>query len=109
MGAETTKGPVVYLTEQSPATFKVALQRTGLLQRRDLEVVTWAGVSHLSWPEVVRLSIRECKRIGAALLVVDTIGQFTRVSGRCRKQRGGRTPRHAAASTGRCRGSRCHG
>jgi hypothetical protein len=81
MGMATAKGPVVYLSEQSKATFKVALQRAGLLHREDLLVITWTEASRIPWPELVSLAIRECKRIGAILLVVDTIGQFTGLEG----------------------------
>jgi hypothetical protein len=81
VGHATTKGPVVYLTEQSDSTFKVALQRAGLLHRNDLIVVTWAEASKFPWAEVVRLAVQKCKQIGAILLVVDTIGQFTGLIG----------------------------
>jgi hypothetical protein len=81
MGASTTKGPVMYLTEQSSLTFKVALQRAGLLERQDLRILTWAEASGLAWPDLMCLARRECKRIGAVLLVVDTLGQFTGLVG----------------------------
>ena len=79
--SETIKGPVVYLTEQSDWTFRVALDRAGLQGSKDLRILTWPQATRLPWPEVVRSSVTECKRIGAVLLVVDTIGQFTGLVG----------------------------
>lgn len=81
LGSKTTKGPVIYLTEQTGATFRVALERAGLLGSNDLRMLTWSQASRLPWLEVVRRSVMECKRIGAVLLVVDTIGQFTGLFG----------------------------
>jgi len=81
LGMGTTKGPVLYLSEQSDATIKVALQRAGLLHRTDLRVLTWAEASWLLWPELVRLALKKCQEVGAVMLVVDTIGQFTGLAG----------------------------
>ena len=35
MGQPTTKSAVIYLTEQPPASFRVALERADLLSRED--------------------------------------------------------------------------
>ena len=88
LGSRTSKGPVIYLTEQSDATFRVALGRAGLLGSKDLRMLTWTEISGLEWAEVVRISLTECKRIGAVLLVVDTIGQFTGLVGEAENNAG---------------------
>jgi hypothetical protein len=81
MGMATTQTPVVYLSEQSDSSFRVALQRAGLLSRKDLRIVTWSEASRLPWADLVRIAIQECTKIGAQLLVIDTIGQFTGLAG----------------------------
>jgi hypothetical protein len=69
------------LSEQSDFSFKVALQRAGLLEREDLRIVTWSEACRLPWADLVRIAIQECREIGAKLLVIDTIGQFTGLAG----------------------------
>lgn len=81
LGSGTSRGPVVYLTEQSDPTFRPALGRAGLGSSKDLLILTWSQVSRQPWPHVVRAAVTECKRIGAVLLIVDTIGQFTGLVG----------------------------
>ena len=81
LGEPTTKSPVVYLTEQSEATFRVALERAGLLGRHDLSVLFWHETIGTSWPEIVKAARVECRRIEAKLLIVDTLAQFTGIDG----------------------------
>ena len=81
MGQPTTKTPVVYLTEQPPAFFRVALERADLLDREDLAVLLWHESIGIPWPEVVSEAVKECQCRGAFLLVVDTIAQFTNLKG----------------------------
>ncbi|MBI4464507.1 MAG: AAA family ATPase, partial [Acidobacteria bacterium] len=81
MGEPTTKGPVVYLTEQPPQSFRVALERAGLLGRDDFIVLYWHEVARLPWEVIVREAVMECRRRGASLLVVDTLGRFTGIEG----------------------------
>jgi hypothetical protein len=81
LGSGTSRGPIVYLTEQSDPTFRSALGRAGLGGSENLLILTWSQVSRQPWPDVVRAAVTECKRIGAVLLIVDTIGQFTGLVG----------------------------
>lgn len=81
LGQPTTKTPVVYLTEQPPASFRVAMARAGLLGRDDFVVLSWNQTLGLSWDVVVRMAVEECKRRGSRLLVVDTLAQFARLEG----------------------------
>lgn len=81
MGQPTMPTPVVYLTEQPQASFRVTLGRAGLLGRKDFVVLFWNKTSGMSWAEVMEQSVAKCKSIGAGLLVVDTIAQFARLVG----------------------------
>ena len=81
MGYPTTKTKVIYLTEQSDATFKTALSRAGLVEREDFFVLPWGETLGIKWPEVVRFAVDEAKAKGAGLLVVDTLSQFAGIRG----------------------------
>ena len=81
MGRPVAQSPVVYLTEQTPTTFREALRRAGLLDRDDLHVLFWRDTVGAPWQAVVQAAIAECRRRGAKLLVVDTLGQFAGLKG----------------------------
>jgi hypothetical protein len=81
MGEPTTKSPVVFLTEQPKASFRVALRRADLLGREDLIVLYRSRVIGLTWDAICRLAVEECKRRSAGLLVVDTLSQFAGLEG----------------------------
>jgi hypothetical protein len=81
LGRKTNPTPIVYLTEQSPATFVQALKRADLLNREDFRVLFWHDTIGVSWPEIVAAARAEARRIGARLLIVDTVGQFSGVRG----------------------------
>jgi hypothetical protein len=81
LGRETTKTAVVYLSEQPDASFRQALTAAGLLDRDDFHVLSYFDVRGLPWPEVADSALRESQRVGAQLLVVDTLGQFAQLAG----------------------------
>ena len=81
MGEPTSKTPIVYLTEQNSTTFRVAMERAGLLGRDDFVVLSWADTVSARWEVVVQEAVSECKRRGARLLVVDTMAQFAGLHG----------------------------
>ncbi len=81
LGEPTTKTGVVYLTEQSPNTFREVLDRADLMERDDLTVLPWGETSGFGWEEVVRAAANEAVARGAGLLVVDTLPQFARLKG----------------------------
>jgi hypothetical protein len=81
LGKPTRKTPTVYLTEQPIVSFRQAMERAGLLGRDDFHVLLHSDTRGMSWPEVVAHAVRECKRVGARLLVVDTLPQFARLKG----------------------------
>jgi hypothetical protein len=81
LGHPTTKGPVVMLTEQPPASLRAALVRAGLAQRDDFILLSWAEAAGSAWPEIVAKAEEACRNIGARVLVVDTLPQFAGLRG----------------------------
>lgn len=81
LGQQTTKSPVVYLTEQSAGTFRVALERANLLSQEELHVHFAHNSRGMSWSDLVGRSLRKCMKHEARLLVVDTLGQFANLTG----------------------------
>jgi hypothetical protein len=81
LGRPTLKTPTVYLTEQPAVSFRQTMKRAGLLGRDDLHILFRSKVPRISWPEIVAATVAECKRVGAVLLVVDTLPQFAGLSG----------------------------
>ena len=77
----TSTTPIVYLTEQNSPSFRVAMERAGLLGRDDFIVLAWADTVGVRWEVVVHKAVSECKRRGARLLVVDTMAQFAGLQG----------------------------
>jgi hypothetical protein len=81
LGRPTQKSRVVYLTEQTGATFREVLRRAGLLDREDLFVLPWHDTFGYRWPSVVSEAVAKADREGAGLLVVDTLPQFAGLRG----------------------------
>jgi len=77
----TRYSPIVYLTEQSAPSFKRNLKRSGLLGRSDFHILLWSKVRGWKWEDVVTLARRKCAAVGAGILIVDTLGQFSGVRG----------------------------
>jgi hypothetical protein len=65
------KGAVVYLTEQPSASFRVSLNRAGLLEGVNLFILPFNAVAGMQWPTIARMATEKCKEVGALLLVVD--------------------------------------
>jgi 5S rRNA maturation endonuclease (ribonuclease M5) len=81
LGRRTARSPVVFLTEQSRGTFRPALSRAHLTERDDLSILYAHKAATLSWPQIVASAVEECLRIGAQLLVVDTLPALSRLRG----------------------------
>jgi hypothetical protein len=81
MGEPTTKTKVVWLTEQTPATFRKVLERASLTDRDDVVVVHWHDAIGIGWEDVAALATEKALEIGAGVLVVDTLGQFAGIRG----------------------------
>lgn len=81
LGVQTDPGPVVYLTEQTPTTFREILERSHLSESNDLHILPWHDVRADKWPIVVQEAIDKAKREGAKVLIVDTLPQFAGLRG----------------------------
>jgi hypothetical protein len=81
MGEPTAKSRVVYLTEQSPTSFRKVLERAGLTEREDLLVLHWHDTIGAEWPAVAKTTADKAMEFGADVLVVDTLGQFAGIRG----------------------------
>jgi hypothetical protein len=77
----TMQSPVVYLTEQPPASFREALRRASLLTRDDFVVLLFHTTISIPWEQVVNAAYLEMQRRGAKVLVVDTLPQFAGLKG----------------------------
>jgi hypothetical protein len=81
LGKPTTQTGVLYLTEQSGASLRESLRRTGLLGRKDLVILRWADTLGMAWPDVVAAARAEAKKRGCGVLVTDTLSQFAGLRG----------------------------
>jgi hypothetical protein len=81
LGQPTLKTPVVYLTEQPSVSFREAMQRAKLLGREDFVVLSFTETRGMEWSQVASAAVAECKRVGALLLVIDTLSQFAGLTG----------------------------
>ncbi len=76
MGEPTKKTPVVLLTEQPPRSLREALRRAGLLGCQDLWLLFRHEVAGKPWSTVVDAAVKCCLKVGAKLLIVDTLAPF---------------------------------
>jgi hypothetical protein len=81
LGRPTLKTSTVYLTEQPAVSFRQTIKRAGLLGRHDFHFLLRSDVPPMAWSEVVAAAVDECERIGAKLLIIDTLPQFAELPG----------------------------
>ena len=79
LGETAMKGSVIYLTEERTSSFVDALRRTGLGERGDLIIRQYRPED--AWADVVRETMAEARRVGAVLIVVDTLPVFAGLPG----------------------------
>lgn len=84
LGRQIIAGPVVYVSEESAGTLAHKLPAIGAIRvlTRD------AAWPKPSWPELVTGSVAEAQRIGAALLVVDTLPYWAALPAEAEKDAG---------------------
>jgi len=104
LGISTKKGPVVYLTEQAWPSFRQALRRARLLKRDDFAFLLCPETIGKPWEEIARAAVKECKKRGARVLIIDTIAPFAGLAGATENDSGhvlgALRPLQAAASAG---------
>ncbi len=76
----TRKTAVVMLTEERPTTFRRNLKRIGLLETDSLYVLFHHDLERTPWPAVMAQAIAKCREVGAELLIIDTLAQFSGIS-----------------------------
>ena len=81
MGYPTIKSPIVYLTEQPDASFRVAIGRAGLDQREDFFILSYKDTFSSDWEAIAQAAHAKCAEIGSRLLCVDTLPQFAGMEG----------------------------
>lgn len=81
MGEPTDAGPAVILSEQSAATLRESLRRGDLLDRSDVHVLYRTECVGLEWAEIVAEAVAKCRDVGANLLLIDTLTQFSGLRG----------------------------
>ena len=81
MGEPTTKTEIVCLSEQPPSSWRKTLERAGLLGREDFHTLYFRDIRGVGWPDVADEAVEYCRRVGAGLLIVDTLGQFAGIAG----------------------------
>lgn len=98
------KGAVVYLTEQPSASFRVALERAGLLGVQNLFMLPFNAVIGMEWRDIARIATEKCRQVGAILLVIDTLSHFSGLDGDSENDSGAAIscmkPLQEAAATG---------
>lgn len=75
LGYPTVKGAVVYLTEQTDASFRFAAEKAGVLGREDFVFLSWHDRA-ATWKATVEAAVAKAREIGAALVVVDTLSRW---------------------------------
>jgi hypothetical protein len=88
MGRATTKGVVVYLSEQTKSTFKVSARGTGLLQNHDVHVLLRSRVWANNWTTIIREAVAYCLEVEAVLLIIDTLGRWAGLVGEAENNSG---------------------
>ena len=79
---------VVLASEESRATLREALARAGLDHELRLHVIAGGAARRLSWPELMAAAVSECERVGAPLLVVDTLPGLALLGGEAENDAG---------------------
>jgi AAA domain/Toprim-like len=81
LGEPTTKTPIVYLTEQPPSSWRITLERAGLLGREDFHTLYFKDARGTAWSDVADGAAEHCLKVGAGMLIIDTLGQWAGITG----------------------------
>ena len=104
LGYRTSRTTVLYLSEQPIASLHPAVERAGLLGQKDFIVLQHCNTRGKSWAEVAAATVAESKRVGASVIVVDTLSQFAGLVGDAENNAGdaleAMLPLQAAAAEG---------
>ncbi len=79
LGYPANRAGVLYLTEERAPTFRANLERAGVLDAEGFALLLHHEAGELTWPEMVVAAADHAVKIGAALLVVDTLSHWAGV------------------------------
>jgi hypothetical protein len=80
-GQPTTYSPVVYLTEQSGPSFRRSLRRSGLVDGDAFHLLLWGDTEGWEWGQLIPEVLAKVEEVGAHVLIIDTLAQFSGVRG----------------------------
>jgi DNA polymerase I-like protein with 3'-5' exonuclease and polymerase domains len=80
LGGHTRKTKVIFLTEQSPNSFRKVL-RHARLERDDIKVLYWHEVRGVDWESLIAAVGKEAKAFGALVIVIDVISRWASFAG----------------------------
>lgn len=81
IGQPCRKSAVVYLSEQGDSSFMQALKRARLVEHDNLHIFSWHLGRTLTWPHAVAVAAEHATKVGAGLLIVDTLGRWASIAG----------------------------
>lgn len=81
MGHPTTKTSIVYISEESEVTFRIALERAHIGPRDDFHVLFWRETLGKKWPDAMAEAVTVAIEREAGLVVIDTLAQFAQLTG----------------------------
>ena len=81
LGLATSYSPVLFLTEERPATIRAALERVRLIDHTDLHILFRHTTTQLSWPEIVDEATKYAQSLGVGVMVVDTLSRWAGMKG----------------------------
>ena len=77
----TSRGPVIWLTEERAPTFRSALARVGLLDRDDLHILSFGEARGLEWRGIIDVVLAKATAVDAALVIIDTMPTWAGIPG----------------------------
>ena len=81
LGEPVKQGPVLYCTEERGGTTREGFERAGALELADLHVLFRHEARGMEWAETVDQIDAHCRRLGAVLVVVDTLSKWAGLRG----------------------------
>ena len=81
LGQPCTQSPVVILTEMPTSSLVPALDQAGLTDQANFALLRWHAVRNVDWRTITQETQRKAEKIGARLVIVDTLSQFTALEG----------------------------
>jgi len=81
LGEPVKQGPVLYCTEERGGTTREGFERAGALELADLHVLFRHEARGMEWAETVDHIDAHCRRLGAVLVVIDTLSKWAGLRG----------------------------